>query len=104
MEESNLLEHDEAPPAAPSSSSSSSPSSSYAPPSSGGGSGGISGDGSGDVAAANPFPARRRSSSYVPAASVKGVVFNLMNAVIGVGVLAMPSNLLHGSHSVRTSF
>ena len=90
MEESTLLEHAEAPPAAPSSSSSSSPTSSSAPPSSGGGSGGISGDGSGDVAAANPFPARRRSSSYVPAASVKGVVFNLMNAVIGVGVLAMP--------------
>lgn len=33
---------------------------------------------------------RRRSSSLIPAADVKGVIFNLMNAVIGVGVLAMP--------------
>lgn len=38
------------------------------------------------------FPTRQRrgSSSLIPAADVKGVVFNLMNAVIGVGVLAMP--------------
>ena len=34
--------------------------------------------------------ARRRGSSYIPPADIKGVVFNLMNAVIGVGVLAMP--------------
>jgi amino acid permease len=35
-------------------------------------------------------PSRRRGSSLIPAADVKGVIFNLMNAVIGVGVLAMP--------------
>lgn len=39
---------------------------------------------------ANPVVPRRRGSSLVPAADVKGVIFNLMNAVIGVGVLAMP--------------
>ena len=52
--------------------------SSYTPPNPDGGAG------------AGPFPPRRRSSSYVAAASVNGVVFNLMNAVIGVGILAMP--------------
>jgi solute carrier family 38 (sodium-coupled neutral amino acid transporter), member 2 len=36
------------------------------------------------------FPARRRSSSLIPPANANGVIFNLMNAVIGVGVLAMP--------------
>lgn len=38
----------------------------------------------------HPTTPRRRSSSLIPPASVKGVIFNLMNAVIGVGVLAMP--------------
>ena len=66
--------HEPPAPSAPSASTST-----YTPPSE---------DGPGSVS--TPFPPRRRSSSYVPAASVKGVVFNLMNAVIGVGVLAMP--------------
>ena len=33
---------------------------------------------------------RRRGSSIIPSADANGVIFNLMNAVIGVGVLAMP--------------